>query len=279
MNIDDIKTWEPILIDLLRLLCNNKEVGNETVLLASHAYLSLQRALCVSDEFETKVKSYIQLNANQIVEYNKVHCVDDLYVFKLIISSGFLQLGDHVNCSHEIYKKIFEFVCPLCTGYTCYTYLAFKILQTWMQRTTKIGFWKENSLKFEEKLEAVIFSNWDNAICKANVVGLFGVYLKVMKEKYEDFLPYLFYSCVERISWCHVTKYVILSEICDALDNIDLMTDSKFISNLFNSLTINHVCSASTKVYTIICNKLSKELWKETFGDHLRNYVITWEAE
>lgn len=260
-------------------MCTNEDIGNETILLSSHAYVSLTRALYSTNEFENNLKSYFSLKTNPLINFNRVYEIYNIELFKLMICHGFLQLGGNVNCSHEIYKIIFKIIYPQCIRYTRYTYFGFKILQTWMRRTSKIGLWSDNSLELEEKLEAIIFSNWDNTICKSNVVGLFAIYLDVMKNKYDDFLHYLFYRCVERISWCHVTKYVILSEICDSLDDIELVTESKFISNLFNSLTINHLCSASTKIYTNICKKLSADLWKSTFGEHLKNYVITWEAE
>ncbi|OXU23314.1 hypothetical protein TSAR_013501 [Trichomalopsis sarcophagae] len=33
------------------------------------------------------------------------------------------------------------------------------------------------------------------------------------------------------------------------------------------------------KVYAIISNKLSKKLWKATFGEHLKNYISAWEIQ
>lgn len=188
-------------------------------------------------------------------------------------------MGDNVNCSSEIYKMIFETAYPHCIRYTRYTYFAFKILQSWMRRSSKSTLWSGNTFELEGQLESVIFSNWDNTICKGHVVGLFAAYLDVMKKKYDGFLQFLFSNCVDRISWCHVTKYTILAEICNGLEDIGLMTETKFITALYNSLTLSHLCSASTKVYTIVCNKLTKDVWQDTFGSHLKNFVITWETE
>lgn len=275
-----MEKWETILAKLLNYLCKNEEIGNETILLASHAYLSLCRAIYKPDDFENILTGYFDLKTNQIIDFKCIFLVYNVELFKLIICHGFLQMGNY-NDNFEIYNKILQIVFNDCIRYTRYTHLAFKLAQFWMQRTTKIeNFWFSSfTTTYEEKLEAIIFSNWDNAICKSNVVGLFSSYLIVMKKKYQDFLPYLFNSCVEKISWCHVNKYIILTEICNASDDVQSMIDSKFISNLFNSLTINHLSNASTKLYNVICEKLSPNSWKIIFGEHFKNYVVTWEIE
>ncbi|XP_001601186.3 uncharacterized protein LOC100116772 [Nasonia vitripennis] len=275
----DRENWESLKSNLLHLLCTNNDVGNETVLLTSHAYVSLLRALHTWTELESILLSYFNIENSQIIDCKRIYPVYNIELYQLLICHGFLQLGNNVDYSHEIYERIFNAVYLQCIRYTRYTYFAFKILQTWMQRTSKTDFWSGDTIALEKRLEAVIFSNWDNKICKANIVGIFSLYLHAMQQKYSDFLDYLFYSCVERISWCHVTKYAILAEICHALARLDLLTEPKFISSLFNSLTVKHLCNASTKVYTIISNKLTGEMWKATFGEHLRNYICTWEAE
>lgn len=280
---NDRESWESCKSNLLDLLSRNNDVaGNETVLLASHAYFCLATALHTQSELEGILSSYLSCIENsQIIDCKRIYPVYNVELFQLLICHGFLQVAkNNANCSHQVYDRIFNSLYLHCIRYTRYTYLAFKILQTWMQRTSRrADFWSGDTLALEKRLEAVIFSNWDNTICKANVVGAFSLYLRVMQHKYSDFLEYLFYSCVERISWCHVTKYTILAEICKALGSVDLLIESKFISCLFNSLTVKHLCNASTKVYSIISNRLSAELWKATFGEHLRNYISTWEAE
>ncbi|XP_058799448.1 uncharacterized protein LOC131668955 [Phymastichus coffea] len=275
----DATNWRPTLVDLFSLLCSNTEIGNDAILLTSNAFLSLEKAVSSTTEFENELYNYFKLEKNQITKYNRLYEVYNVDLFKLIICSGLLQVGDSTKSSKEIYKIIFEIAYPHCIRYTGYTYFAFKIMQSWMQRSSKTHLWSGNSFELEGQLESVIFSNWDNSICKANVVGLFAAYLDVMKNKYDGFLQFLFSSCVENISWCHVTKYTILAAICSGLEDINLMTDSQFISALYNSLTLNHLSSASSKVYTIICNKLTKDVWQATFGAHVKNFVITWETE
>lgn len=263
----------------MHLLSSNKEIGNKAVLLASHACVSLQKVLYPPIEFRSNLEKYLTLKNDQVTDQNTVQELYDVELFKLLISNGFLQLRDRSNDFNDIYEMIFQTIYPHCMQYTSYTYFAFKILQMWMERTSNGSFWTNNTLVIEEKLEAIIFSNWDNSICKTNIVVIFAAYLKIMNEKYQDYIIFLFHTCVEKISWCHVTKYLILSEICRVLDDIKLLTESNFITNLFNSLTISYLCSYSTKVYSNICNKLSKELWISTFGEHLKNYIVTWEAE
>jgi hypothetical protein len=76
-----------------------------------------------------------------------------------------------------------------------------------------------------------------------------------------------------------VTCHQICIRNFDALENIELFIESKFISNLFNSLTNNYLFKVITKVYINISKRLSKELWKITFGEHLKIYITTWETE
>lgn len=267
------------MIELFKFLSVNKKVGDKTVLLASHAYLSLQKVLFTQNELRNHLQKCLSLKTNQMMNYNIVQELYDVELFQLHISYGFLQLRDSTNDLNDIYEFIFQTIHSHCVKYTPYTYFAFKILQTWMKKTSNNSFWSNNSVDVEEKLESIIFSNWDNSICKANIVEIFASYLSIMEQKYENYVAFLFDTCIKKISWCHVTKYVILSEICRALDNIELLTESNFISNLFNSLTISYLCSYSSKIYSNICKKLTKDLWISTFGAHLNNYVVTWEAE
>ena len=259
----------------------NEEIGSENILLISHSYLALQRVVACQNhtDFEDHLRNYLNLKRNQLIDFHRVYHINNLVLFKLVICNGFLQIGV-TNFSLDLFHEVFYIIYPNCIRYTRYTYFASKLLLKWMQRVCKTIFWSTiDSLQIEEQLEAILFSNWDNAICKANFVSIFGLYLKATRDRYDDYLSYLFHISVQKISWCHVTKYIILAEICILIEDVKLITEQKFISNLFNSLSVSHLCSASSKVYTIICNKLSIDLWKKTFGEHLKNYVITWEAE
>ncbi|XP_014235678.1 uncharacterized protein LOC106658298 [Trichogramma pretiosum] len=279
--------WESVLKALMEFLSSNEDeistCSNEETLLASHAYLSLRRALMPSlKEFEKKLHEYLNLNESMKIfpDLKTIFSINNLELFKHLIIHGFLQLGNSHVISLDVYRHAFDCLYPHCIRYTSFTYMSFRLLRSWMRRIEKTDFWSSDvCLDIEEKLEAIIFSNWNNVMCKSSFVKVFNQYLLAMQSKYDDYLEYLFHCCVDKISWCHVSKYAILAEICVYLPNIDLMTDFQFLSNLFNSLTLGHLSSASTRVYSIICGRIDKDRWKSAFGEHLKNYVIDWEAE
>ncbi|KAJ8686191.1 hypothetical protein QAD02_021985, partial [Eretmocerus hayati] len=275
------KDWHSVLTQLLKMLCCNREIGNQTILLASHAFLSLRRFVHSFEEFERNVITYFDVSnqVNQIQQFEEVYAIRNIDIFKQVICHGYLQLNQKLSYSSRIYTRIIEIVYPHCIEYTQHTYFSFKILQSWLFKSSTTSFWVGHTRELEQMLETVLFSNWDNTISRTSVVAVLTAYLSIMKEKYEGFLPYLFYRCVENISWHHVSKYTILAEICHSLNDNDLIKERKFVSNLFNSLTCPHLCNASTKVFLCISNKLSQDEWKATFGEILRSYVTAWESE
>lgn len=272
-------SWQHVLMKLLEILVNNRDCGKEKILLIPHAFLSLLHEQYELNEFESILKSYLQLANNRLNFCGTVYDIRDLDLFKLIILHGYTQVNRKEIYTEEICAISFEILYENCIRYKKYTYLAYKVLQTWLRRTSEINFWEENDSKIEKKLESLIFSNWDNSIkevSKQNSTSIFNQYLRIMDSKYERFLCSMFQDCLDNMSWLSETKYVILTEICDVWDNIKTMTEKNFIVPIFTCLEKNYLRSSGTKLYNIISNKLSDEQWKDTFGYAITHVILQW---
>lgn len=260
--------WSSISDLLLSQLCANTETGNETILLTSHAFLSLQRAHLSPENFASFLNDLLNLNT----------CTPkDVKLFELILCNGILQLGNCQPHLYPIYTRIFEILHSHCKIYTNYSYLAFKILQTWMKRTAKSEFWSNCPEALEEALEEVVFSNWDNSISKQSVASIFRSYLDIVETKYKGYAVCLLGKCIDEIPWNHVNKFHILAELCAAISNVRILTDRSFITNLIESLEDTSLRTAASKVYFIVSEKLNEDQWREAFAGQVMAYVEKWE--
>ncbi|XP_046431030.1 uncharacterized protein LOC124184897 isoform X1 [Neodiprion fabricii] len=273
--------WQPVLMELLEILANNRDYGKEQILLIPHAFLVLLYEQYDIDEFKRVLQSYLQLDKNPLHSFNTDYDIQDIDLFKLLITHGYLQVNRKSIYAGEICKLPFEVLYKNCTRYTKYTYLAYKVLYAWLQRTSKTDFWEKNDFIFEKKLEIIIFSNWNNSIkevSKQNSTSIFNQYLRIMNQKYEGFLQFLFKDCLDNISWLNETKYVILSEVFDVWDNVNVMVQGDFILCTFTCLTKNYLRSSGTRLYNIISTKLGETQWKNAFGYPISHMVRQWES-
>lgn len=271
--------WQPVLKSLLEILAKNKDFGKERILLIPHAFLVLLYKEYGVDDFKIILQSYLQLDNNRLRSFDTEYNIEDIDLFKLLISHGYLQVNKREIYTGGVCEMPFEVLYRNCTRYTKYTYLAYKVLHAWLQRTSETDFWYTCDPLLERKLETIIYSNWDNSIkevSKQNSTSIFNQYLKIMSKKYPGFLSFAFQDCIENISWLNETKYVILTEICRVWDNIEDIVDLEFILNIFTSLTRNYLRSSGTKLYNAISNKLNEEQWKLAFKDPIDLIVKDW---
>ncbi|XP_046749055.1 uncharacterized protein LOC124412899 [Diprion similis] len=278
---DNRAMWQPVLMELLEILANNRDYGKEQILLVSHAFLVLLYEQYDIGEFKRVLQTYLQLDTNPLHSFNADYDIEDIDLFKLLITHGYLQVNQKSIYTGGICELPFEALYKNCTQYTKYTYLAYKVLYAWLQRTSQTNFWEKNDFIFEKKLEIIIFSNWNNSIkevSKQNSTSIFNQYLRIMNQKYEGFLQFLFKDCLDNISWLNETKYVILSEIFDVWDNIKVMVQGDFILRTFTCLTKNYLRSSGTRLYNIISNKLGETRWKDAFGYPISHMVRQWES-
>ncbi|XP_043262720.1 uncharacterized protein LOC122403313 isoform X1 [Colletes gigas] len=276
-NNENLKEWQPVLAYILQTFIPNTEIGRERTLLASHTFfalLSMQPTLVL---LKDTLNDFLKCNSNELYFLDEKYDTIKPELFQLICAYGYLQ----VNCK-EIYSDddvcvlILNVVYEHCIKYTKHSYFAYKILYLWLRRTMDTDFWNTCDIVIEQKLEAIIFSNWCNAIneiSKQNSTSVFNMYLKIMEEKYNGYLEYVFKYCVDKISWQNEIKYDILAEICQVWDNVKIMTSHDFLFSVSTSLTKHYLRSAGTKVYIAIIKKLSEDEWKETFG-HIINYLF-----
>lgn len=258
------------------------EIKRERALLASHTFfalLSMQSTLVLLKEIFTNLLSS---KCNEIYIFDKTYDTAEFELFKLICAYGYLQVNRNEIYSNDVCFLIFDVIYEHCIKYTKHSYFAYKILYMWLQKTinTENNFWITYS-ELEQKLEAIIFSNWCNAISeisKQNSGLIFNMYLKVMERKYSGYLKYLFKHCVDTISWQNELKYDILAEICKVWNETKIITSYNFLLSLCNSLTKHYLCSAGTKVYLAIVKKLSENEWKEAFRDIMYYLFHHWES-
>nr|XP_033188778.1 uncharacterized protein LOC117156129 isoform X2 [Bombus vancouverensis nearcticus] len=279
-NDEHLKQWQPVYIHIIGAFASNTEIKRERTLLASHTFfalLSMQSNLVFLKETFTNLLSF---KHNEVYIFNKKYNTVESGLFKLICAYGYLQVNCSKIYSNDICFLIFDVIFEHCIRYTKHSYFAYKILYMWLQRTIDTTFWNTYS-EVEQRLEAIIFSNWCNAIndiSKQNSALIFNMYLKIMENKYNGYLEYLFKHCVNTISWQNELKYDILAEICEVLDKIKIITSYDFLFSLCTSLTKYYLRSAGTKVYLAIIKKLSENEWKEAFGDIMNYLFHHWES-
>lgn len=211
------------------------------------------------------------------------YVVHDLELFKLLNVYGYLQVNRTDMYPDPILSTMFDIIQRNCMKYTRYSYFAYKVLHVWLRRTSDTRFWHRSDIVVEQKLEAIIFSNWSNAfndVSKQNA-QLFSVYLRIMSDKYNRFLEHVFNTCDKYISWQDETKFTILAEVFRLWDNVRTMVEiltQNFLYNLFCTLTYKSLRCAATKVYAVILRKLSESEWKEIFGETVETVVQHWQS-
>jgi len=280
----DEKDWQAILMHIIEIISNNSELGNELTLLACHAFYALLLMRCDLCYVNNIAMHFQQLCSCDLHFLEKRYIISDLELFKLLNAYGYLQANTKkMYIEYDTLLAIFDVIYKNCMKYTRYSYFAYKVLHMWLKRlkeTSDIRFWHETNCIIERKLEAIIFSNWFNAlndICKQNI-QIFNIYLRIMSQKYNGFLKHIFDMCIKDISWQNETKYIILAEICQVWDATKVMTTKSFLFNLCISLTKNSLRYGGTKLYLIILRKLNEDEWKEAFGNIIKCVIDQWES-
>jgi len=274
-----------ILAYIIEIISNNSELGNERVLLACHAFHVLLPMDCNS--IKDIVIGFQTLDSCNLHFFEKQYIVSDLELFKLLNAYGYLQVNRKdilETCfEYDALLIMFDVIYRNCMKYTRYTYFAYKVLAVWLKRlknTTDARFWDKRDCILEQKLEAIIFSNWSNALnnlCKQNA-GIFNTYLRIMSQKYEEtFVDNVYRICLMDMSWQNETKYVILAEIFQIYD-IRIQSMRDFVFELCNSLMKNSLRCGGTKLYLTILRKLSETEWKEMFGEVMKYIIHRWES-
>lgn len=278
---ENMKAWKPVLGHIVEIISGNSESGNERVLLACHAFyvlLSVQ-----SNSFLDVVMQLQKLESRNFYFLEKKYIVSDLELFKLLNAHGYLQVNRKDMYFDPILSAMFDIIHRNCMKYTRYSYFAYKVLYVWLKRTFDTFFWHRNEIILEQKLEAVIFSNWSNAfndVPKQNA-QLFNMYLRIMSQKYNGFLKHVFDTCDKCISWQDEVKFTILAEVFRLWDNVETMIENlkqDFLYNLFGTLAHKSLRCAVTKVYMVILKKLNESEWKEVFGQTVETMIKHWES-
>lgn len=279
---------QQILTYIIEIISNNTELGNERILLACHAFYTLLPIQCDLHSYKDIVIGFQKLTLCNFYIFEKQYPVSDLELFKLLNAYGYLQVNrknvNEIICfEYDVLLAIFDVIYRNSMKYTRYSYFAYKVLSMWLKRlknTSAVRFWTENNCILEQKLEAIIFSNWSNALnlSKQNA-EIFNTYLQIMVQKYNKaFVDYIYLICYKNMSWQNETKYIILATIFQVQDMKIQDLDSSFVFNLCISLTKNSLRCSGTKLYLVILRRLSEDVWKKIFGKVMEFVIICWES-
>ncbi|KAL6439385.1 hypothetical protein ACFW04_003912 [Cataglyphis niger] len=283
----NMKECQTLLTYIVEIISNNSELGNERVLLACHAFYALLSMHCNSRCLT--VMHFQKLDSHDLCFLERRYTVSDLELFKLLNAYGYLQtIQKDMHFEYDALLLIFDVIYRNCMKYTRYSYFAYKVLYVWLKKlkqTSDMRFWNKNNCIVERKLEAIIFSNWSNAlndICKQNA-QIFNMYLRIMLQKYsevkETFIDCIWRNCILYVPWQNKIKYIILMEICQVWDlGYHAMTNPQYLSELCISLTRNSLRYSGTKLYLAILRKLSEDEWKKSFGDVMKCIINLWES-
>lgn len=290
---ESVKEWKTILSHIIEIISNNSELGNERILLACHAFYVLLSTQCDSHFFKDIVIGFQRLDSHNLSFLEKQYIVFDLELFKLVNAYGYLQVNrkdvlEITTCfEYDALFIIFDVIYRNCMKYTRYSYFTYKVLSAWLKRlknTSDVRFWDQSDCILERKLEAIIFSNWSNALnnlCKQNA-EIFNMYLQIMSQKYkETFVDYVYHMCLKDMSWQYEVKYIILAEIFQVRDfqvGVEIMRNHEFLFDLCISLTRNSLRCGGTKLYLVILRRLSEAEWKEAFGKVMKFVIGHWES-
>ncbi|XP_078038510.1 uncharacterized protein LOC144470832 [Augochlora pura] len=279
-NDENLEQWQPVLRYIIQIFIPNPEIRRERALIASQTFfaiLSMDPALVFLNH---TLKNFLNSTSNELCFLNDKYDTIESELFKLISAYGYLQVNCKKIYTNDVSPLIFYITYEHCIKYTKHSYFAYKVLHLWLHRTMNTHFWDTCELAVEKKLEAIIFSNWCNAISeisKQNTTSIFNMYLKIMEKKYDGYLEFIFKHCIDKISWQNEIKYDILATICEVWDNVGAMTSSEFLLSLSTSLTKYNLRSAGTKVYIAIVKKLSEDEWKKAFGCTIHYLFHHWE--
>lgn len=279
---------QQILSHIIEIISNNTELGNERILLACHAFHNLLPTQCDSHYYKDIVIGCQKLTLCNFYIFEKQYPVSDLELFKLLNAYGYLQMNRKdvngiIGFEYDVLLATFDVIYRNSMKYTRYSYFAYKVLSMWLKRlknTPTVRFWIENNCILEQKLEAIIFSNWSNALnlSKQNA-EIFNTYLQIMLQKYNRaFIEYIYLICYKNMSWQNETKYIILAAIFQIQDMKVQVLNSSFLFNLCFSLTKNSLRCGGTKLYLIILRRLSEAVWKKMFGKIMKFVIVRWES-
>lgn len=283
-----MKECRTILTYMIEIISRNSELGNERVLLACHAFYALLSTHCDSRYLEDTVIHFQKLNSQDLCFLEKRHTVSDLELFKLLNAYGYLQANrKDMHFEYDALLLMFDAIYRNCMKYTRYSYFAYKVLHVWLKKlkkTSDVRFWHKCNCIIERKLEAIIFSNWSNAlndISKQNA-QIFNIYLRIMLQKYkETFVQHSFYLCTFNMPWQNEVKYIMLAEICqlwDVKNQCKAMIRKDFLFELCISLTRNSLRCGGTKLYLLISRQLSEDEWKKSFGEVIKSIINLWDS-
>lgn len=284
----NVKECRTILTYMIEIISRNSELGNERVLLACHAFYALLSTHCDSRYLEDTVIHFQKLNSQDLCFLEKRHTVSDLELFKLLNAYGYLQANrKDMHFEYDALLLMFDAIYRNCMKYTRYSYFAYKVLHVWLKKlkkTSDVRFWHKCNCIIERKLEAIIFSNWSNAlndISKQNA-QIFNIYLRIMLQKYkETFVQHSFYLCTFNMPWQNEVKYIMLAEICqlwDVKNQCKAMIRKDFLFELCISLTRNSLRCGGTKLYLLISRQLSEDEWKKSFGEVIKSIINLWDS-
>ncbi|KYM98336.1 Thyroid adenoma-associated protein like protein [Cyphomyrmex costatus] len=284
---ESVREWQTILAHIIEIISNNSELGNERILLACHAFYSLLSTQCDSHSLKDIIIGFQKLDSCNLCFLEKQYTVSDLELFKLLNAYGYLQMNRKdvlETCfEYDALLIMFDVIYRNCMKYTKYTYFGYRVLSVWLKRlknTIDACFWDKQNCILEQKLEAIIFSNWSNVLnnlCKQNA-EIFNMYLRIMLQKHKKtFIDNVYQICLRDMSWQNETKYIILTEVLQVHD-IKVQTMQCFLFELCNSLTKNSLRCGGTKLYMTILRKLSEVEWKEMFGEVMKFIINRWES-
>ncbi|EFN66775.1 Thyroid adenoma-associated protein-like protein [Camponotus floridanus] len=284
---ENVKECQMILTYIMEIISGNSELGNERVLLASHAFYALLPTLSYNSRYlENTVMRFQQLDSHDLYFFESRYTISDLELFKLLNAYGYLQANKKdTHIEYDILLLMFDIIYRNCMKYTRYSYFAYKVLYAWVKKlkqTSDTRFWCESNCTIERKLEAIIFSNWSNTLndIRKQNAQIFNIYLRIMLQKYKDIHP-IFTECISKISWQNEVKYIILTEICQVSDiEFNFIKNPQHLTELCISLTKNSLRCSSTKLYLTILRKLSEDQWKELFiNQGVFKFIINlWES-
>lgn len=288
---ESVREWQPILTHLLtEIISNNSELGNDRVFLACHAFHALLSIQCDLQFVRSSMIDFQRLDSRDLRFLGKQYTVSDLELFKLLNVYGYLQVSQkdvlEMSSEYDVYQIMFDVIYRNCIRYTRHTYLSYKVLSMWLNKRLKNTFdgrfLDKRDHVLEQKLEAIIFSNWSNALANLSKQNaeIFNTYLRIMSQKYnKTFVDRVCNICLTDMSWQNEKKYVILAEIFQVLDKGDIMKHRSSVSyGLCNSLTRNSLRCGGTKLYLTISKKLNEAEWKKMFGKAMKFVIDRWES-
>lgn len=257
------------------------ETASEQLLLASHALFSILIWKYKQSELQQLLIQYLSLEVHKLISFKREFDIVDLEMFKLTIIYGFLIINRPEVYTTSDLCQAFQIIEKNCSKYTKYSYFAYKLLLLWLRRSELTNFWRTIDDSFEERLEALIFSNWDNSIkeiSQQNSSSVFSMYLKIMSDKYKGFLHFTLERCLESISWENEIKYSIITECFNLSGDINRWLTPHFALQLLCGITKQHLRDSATKVYSSsILRTLNFDELTDSFYEPMKRAIENWK--